>query len=1210
MPDLPGPSAEDSAVVFRAIDSAADQFESAWRDGASPNIEDYLPASSELRRPVLQELVMIDLEYRRRRGEPRKVEDYLDRFPELLQENGRLPDALLRHADELEKLARSRSVTPAAGGDALFCPDCHAMIPRPPGTASLGDSHDSPSGTLHPGEGPASDVICPTCGRTVGPVLASQLSEEMHRTIGGYQLLQEVGRGGLGRVYKAYDARLRREVAIKMLSGPYADKDALARFRREAEVPARLQHPNIVQVFDVGEQEGVSYIVMEFMRGGNLKVKLAGEPIPSPDAAHLVATLARTMQFAHTHGIVHRDLKPANVLLTEEGIPRISDFGLAQLPQSGAENLTQSGAIVGTPAYMAPEQAQPGSQAISVRTDIWALGAMLYEMLSGRPPFRAQTYQEVLRQVVTDEPVPPRRLQPKVSRDLETICLKCLQKEPQRRYATAGELADDLHRFLDGEPIRARPVSSAERLWRWCRRRPVIASLMAALAINVLLTCWLVVYFAIDTTRQVRDADAKRDRLQGELAASQGDLALSQVELACRPPHVAGWSQTAWKGVAEAAAQRSDDRLRDLVVAALEGLDARLTGEWNVPGAGSVACGPDGKLWLLGDTAGPDDRNARPAVLIDGATGEMKESAGRGSGPVAFRPDGTPLQLVAGEGLTLRVWDVARQARVSECRFAPGTDLPEVTALARNAVGPTLALSADGSRAAAAAVGPGGKGRLAVWDARTGELLIQVAARVRALTFSADGARLAAADEDGAISLRAVPKDKPIARFAPAGPATLHGLAFSPDGARLAAAGSGGTVILWECASGLATACRGSADEVYAVAFSPDGLTLASGGRFQARLWDTATDRLLLELPSADPVVGLAFAPDGRRLGVTSRAPSGVGHVAFWNLAEGRGVQALRGLASPAAQVGFSGDGRWLAARGGDGRLAVWELATGRLRQLLNTSTGPRVNFALSPDGNQLALAGNEAAALWDLTEGKRIASWNLPPGQDSVLTFAPSGRLLLFRAERPHDLASPWVGRVRELRPGEPARVLAEIEGLDFGISGAGAVRDGGFAAVARPAEPGGEGHRLVVFDAVTGKTRWSYPLTEQGNPVLRSDPAGRILAVWPCGDADKASLFDTDSGKFLASSEWMPVALGPEAGLLVRSRPPAPSGLPGGFSLYARDGEGPLVALGVGGAPSSQPVFDASGDRLAWGNADGTISVPDLPQIRARLAAVGLAW
>jgi serine/threonine-protein kinase len=268
----------------------------------------------------------------------------------LLQENGRLPDALLRHADELDKLARSRSVTPAAGGDAQFCPHCQGLLPHPPGAAPLGDSRDSPSGMLRPGEGPVSDVVCPTCGHTVRPVTASHLSGEMHRTIGGFQLLQEVGRGGLGRVYKAYDARLRREVAIKILSGPYPDNEALARFRREAEVPARLQHPNIVQVFDVGEQEGVSYIVMEFMRGGNLKEKLAGGPIPSPDAARLVETLARTMQFAHTHGIVHRDLKPANVLLTEEGIPRIGDFGLAQLPQSGTENLTRSGAIVGTPA--------------------------------------------------------------------------------------------------------------------------------------------------------------------------------------------------------------------------------------------------------------------------------------------------------------------------------------------------------------------------------------------------------------------------------------------------------------------------------------------------------------------------------------------------------------------------------------------------------------------------------------------------------------------------------------------------------------------------------------------------------------------------------------------------------------------------------------------------------------------------------------------
>jgi hypothetical protein len=309
--------------------------------------------------------------------------------------------------------------------------------------------------------------------------------------------------------------------------------------------------------------------------------------------------------------------------------------------------------------------------------------------------------------------------------------------------------------------------------------------------------------------------------------------------------------------------------------------------------------------------------------------------------------------------------------------------------------------------------------------------------------------------------------------------------------------------------------------------------------------------------------------------------------------------------------VGFSGDGRWLAARGGDGQLAVWELATGRLRQLLNTSTGPGMNFALSPDGSRVALAGNEAAALWDLTAGKRIASWDLPPGHDSVLTFDRASRPLLFRAESPHAGASSWVGRVRELPEHGPVRVLADIPGFGHGISSAVAVPNGSnFAAVGRAENSGSEGRPFVMFDAVTGQTRWSNPIIDQGNPVLRSDPTGRVLAVGPFGDAGEALLLEADSGRFLASSPWMPVALGPMALLRVRSQPLAPSGLPGGFSLYARDGDVPLVALGMGAAPSSQPVFDASGNRLAWGNADGTISVPDLPEIQARLAAVGLAW
>ena len=296
-----------------------------------------------------------------------------------------------------------------------------------------------------------------------------------------------LGSGGVGVVYKAFHQRLHRAVALKMLlAGPGAQPEELERFLREAEAVAGLRHANIVQVYDVGDLDGRPYFTMEFVEGGSLAQKLAGTPQPAGEAAALTAVLAEAIQAAHQSGIVHRDLKPANVLLTADGTPKIADFGLARRLEGGA-GLTQSGATVGTPSYMSPEQARGKT---GPAADIYALGAILYELLTGRPPFRAETAVETVLQVLHQEPAPPSRLNAKTPRDLETICLKCLHKDPQRRYATAAALADDLRRFQRGESVRARPAGLPTRLGKWARRRPTHAAMLAT---SLLLTVALVV---------------------------------------------------------------------------------------------------------------------------------------------------------------------------------------------------------------------------------------------------------------------------------------------------------------------------------------------------------------------------------------------------------------------------------------------------------------------------------------------------------------------------------------------------------------------------------------------------------------------------------------------------------------------------------------------------------------------------------------------
>jgi serine/threonine protein kinase len=302
-----------------------------------------------------------------------------------------------------------------------------------------------------------------------------------------YVVGEILGRGGMGVVYKARHLRLNRPVAVKMmLNGGFAGPPELARFQREAEVLAAPEHPNIVHVYDVGESEGLPYFTMEFVDGGNLAEKLGGIPQPARDAAGLMALLARAVEAAHRGGIVHRDLKPANILLTADGTPKITDFGLARRFDEGA-GLSMTAVRIGTPGYMAPEQVAGHARVSGAATDVYALGAILYEMLTGRPPFRAETVAETERQVIEQEPVPPTRLNASVPRDLETVCLKCLEKEPGGRYATAGALAEDLNRFLNHESIRARPAGPLVRLARWGKRNPIpLASLSFVLVTSLI----------------------------------------------------------------------------------------------------------------------------------------------------------------------------------------------------------------------------------------------------------------------------------------------------------------------------------------------------------------------------------------------------------------------------------------------------------------------------------------------------------------------------------------------------------------------------------------------------------------------------------------------------------------------------------------------------------------------------------------------------
>ncbi len=317
-------------------------------------------------------------------------------------------------------------------------------------------------------------------------LLAADLDLKSGRRLGDYELGEEIARGGMGAVYHARQVSLNRQVAVKvLLAGDFASQAFLQRFRREAEVAASLNHPNIVSIYDVGEQEGQPYFSMELIEGRSLAELVRDKPLPARDAAELLKTIAEAVHFAHQRGLLHRDLKPSNVVVDALHRPHITDFGLAKRIEDS--DLTLTGQVLGTPNYMPPEQAEPKRGQTTAASDVYSLGAILYQLLTGRAPFMAETLTQTLRLVIESEPVSPRLLSPSVPRDLETICTKCLEKDPERRYATAQELADELGRFLNDEPIHARPISAPAKLVRWCRRKPALALSLGAAAILLLV---------------------------------------------------------------------------------------------------------------------------------------------------------------------------------------------------------------------------------------------------------------------------------------------------------------------------------------------------------------------------------------------------------------------------------------------------------------------------------------------------------------------------------------------------------------------------------------------------------------------------------------------------------------------------------------------------------------------------------------------------
>jgi WD40 repeat protein len=820
----------------------------------------------------------------------------------------------------------------------------------------------------------------------------------------------------MGVVYRARQATLNRFVALKMiLAGGHAGEQDLVRFRAEAEAVAQLQHPNIVQIYEVGEQNGLPFFSLEFCSGGSLAGQLDGTPVSVRRAADLVLTLAHAMHAAHQKGIVHRDLKPANVLLAADGTLKITDFGLAKQLGS-AKGQTQSGAILGTPSYMAPEQAGGKAGTIGPATDVYALGAILYELLTGRPPFRAETSLDTILQVVSDEPVPPARLQPKVPRDLETICLKCLHKDPQKRYASARALGNDLARFLDGEPIKARPLGRLAQLGRWCRRKPLAAAfvgLLLALGLAAPVVALNQMALRRQAERKQAEAEQAQEQRTEVLYATSINLAhrewqannirrTEQLLEEC-PTGLRGWEWHYLKGLCQAdlatmqSTRGSLDRVafspdghrlvtstRNKVVQFWDVLSAQevgLTGHVVTPfpvAASRAAFSPDGKRLAVGD-----DDTAEVHVWDVAANKEVTRFRAHGKplSLLAFCQDGRRLATASSPEKAFKLWDPATGKEVFTT--PKSLDLPPKPA---DPVG-QLALAADGRLLA----GPGRDNAVCVWDTTTGEKILNGTGHlfyVAGLDFSPDGKRLASAGGEGAVKVWDLEARREIRQFRGHGSA-VNGVAFSPDGKQIASASTDRTVKVWNADTGedLLT-LRGHTHEVWRVTLSPDGRRVASSGLDGVvKVWDIAER---------------AFVSAGVR-----DFEAKVGRPVYERQAS-QETLSFYGHVAPTCCVALSPDGRLAATTAIhddilQDDIRIWDLTTGREVLGLKADKGLVYDLAFSPDGQSLAGVGvgspGEPRAgevrVWDLATGMERLRWPAPAARVGSVAFDPTGRHL-----------------------------------------------------------------------------------------------------------------------------------------------------------------------------------------------------------------------